>query len=132
MNAGNQKTVLIAEDESDLGLLLMYHLQRMEFRTLSAAEGRSALKFAFEGQPDLILLDLMLPNLHGFEICRIVKQSPLTCHIPIVIFSAFTASENREKGLALGAIDFFPKQGRMVDVLKRIHQILSPRSSSQK
>jgi DNA-binding response OmpR family regulator len=129
MDRTKLKSILIAEDEPDLGLLLMYYLQRQDFRTLTAADGRSALKMAFDLKPDLILLDLMLPHIHGFEICRLVKQSPMTRHIPVVIYSALSSLENKEKGIRLGATEYFSKQERISDVLKKIRTILNSQSS---
>lgn len=115
---------MVVEDEVDLGLLLMHNLQKLKYRTVSVTDGRLALDMIFEIKPDLILLDLLLPNLHGFEICRCVKQVPETSNIPIVIYSSLDR-EIMARGKDLGAIDYFSKSGKLGDVISRIRCLLN-------
>jgi DNA-binding response OmpR family regulator len=125
MECVQHKSILIAEDESDIGLLLMYHLQRQDFRTYTAADGRSALKMAFDLKPDLLLLDLMLPNLHGWEVCRLIRQAPATQHIPIVIYTALDTLENRNRSHRWGVSEYFSKKEPLSVVFTKIRLLLS-------
>jgi two-component system response regulator VicR len=68
------KSILIAEDEPDTANLLQFHLQRHGYHTTVAADGAGALNLSFERRPDLVILDLMLPKVHGFEVCRMLND----------------------------------------------------------
>jgi DNA-binding response OmpR family regulator len=119
--------ILIAEDDRDLGRLLVFSLQRREYRALLATDGRAALNAAFEHKPDLILLDLMMPILHGYEVCRLLKSSPVLAYIPVIILTALVTTENKVKGFKLGADDYLTKPFAMPELLARINAILSRR-----
>jgi DNA-binding response OmpR family regulator len=122
--SSQRKTILIAEDETDFGLLLMFQLQQNGYRTLVTNDGRQALDNAFEIIPDLILLDLLLPNLHGYEVCRLLKQSKSTSHIPVVMLTAITSPDAQLKGLRLGADDYITKPCRITHLLMSIRILL--------
>src|SRR5438093_490732 len=79
LSGRGKEFILIVEDEGDAARLLADHLQRRGYDTVIAADGRAALNAAFEHRPDLVILDLMLPELHGFEVCRLLKSSPRAC-----------------------------------------------------
>jgi len=81
-------TVLIVDDDAVVTEVLKWRLERLGFRTLSADRGRDALELARSAQPDLILLDLRLPDVDGLTVCRELSDSPETCTIPIIILSA--------------------------------------------
>ena len=117
--------ILIAEDDRDLGQLLVFNLQRRGYRALVATDGRVALNAAFEHKPDLILLDLMLPILHGYELCRLLKSSPVLAHIPVIILTALVTTENKVKGFKLGAEDYLTKPFAMPELLARVNALLS-------
>ena len=74
--APSRKHILIAEDDPDIGNLIQFHLQRRGFRTTALVDGREVLESMFDLAPHLLILDLMLPNLHGFEICRLARSIP--------------------------------------------------------
>jgi DNA-binding response OmpR family regulator len=118
------KSVLIVEDDPDIGLLLMYKLQKLDCRTYTASDGRTGLKMAFDLKPDLVLLDLLLPHLHGWEICRLIKQAPSTRNIPIIIFTALDSLANRTRSKYLGVEEYFTKDEHINDVLQKIRAIL--------
>ena len=88
------RSILIAEDEPDTANLLQFHLQRRGYQTTVASDGLNALNLSFERHPDLVILDLMLPKLHGFEVCRMLKTSPSTRHIPVFMLTAMASMEN--------------------------------------
>ena len=120
------KTILIAEDEPDTANLLQFHLQRRGYHTTVASDGVNALNLSFERRPDLVILDLMLPKLHGFEVCRMLKASPSTCHIPVFMLTAAASTENKVEGFRMGANDYMTKPFAMPELLARIESLLQP------
>jgi two-component system OmpR family response regulator len=126
-DASRKPLVLIAEDDHDLGRLLVFSLQRRGYRTRLATDGRAALNAAFEHKPDLILLDLMLPILHGYEVCRLLKSGPVLARIPVIMLTALVTTENKVRGFKLGADDYLTKPFAMPELLARINALLSRR-----
>lgn len=120
------KTILIAEDEPDTANLLQFHLQRRGYRTTVASDGLNALNLSFERHPDLVILDLMLPKLHGFEVCRLLKTSPSTRHIPVFLLTAMASTENKVQGFSLGANEYMTKPFEVSELLARVESLLRP------
>jgi DNA-binding response OmpR family regulator len=116
--------VLIAEDEPDAATLLVFHLRRQGFRTLVAPDGVAALNVMFAEKPALLLLDLMLPKLHGLEVCRMLKASPITQHIPIIMVTALSMPDDKLKGFGQGADDYVTKPFNMPELLARVDAVL--------
>ncbi len=102
-------TALIVEDEPGANELLAMLVQLRGYRTESAFTGTEALDLAARGRPDLVFLDLMLPDLSGFEVCRALRAARATCSVPVVMVTARVASENRAEGFRAGATDYVPK-----------------------
>jgi DNA-binding response OmpR family regulator len=123
-NPSSKRHVLIAEDDVDIGNLLQYLLQRGGYRTTAVVDGRAALNKAFELKPDLLLLDLMLPNLHGFEVCRLLKATPSLCHTPVIMLTALTSEENRIRGFRVGANDYVTKPFHSNDLMRRVDRVV--------
>lgn len=120
--APSRKHILIAEDDPDIGNLIQFHLQRRGFRTTALVDGREVLECMFDLAPHLLILDLMLPNLHGFEICRLARSIPKLSKIPIIMLTALASDEDRSKGLRMGASAYFTKPfaaSELVDHVKR-------------
>jgi DNA-binding response OmpR family regulator len=115
-----RKLILVVEDETDAAELLQYHLRRGGYATKIANDGRTALNTAIELKPDLILLDLMLPNLHGFEVARLLRSCPATQHIPIVVLTAMTSLDSKIKGFSLGVDDYVTKPFEMKELIARV------------
>jgi DNA-binding response OmpR family regulator len=116
--------ILIVEDEVDAANLLQHRLQKRGYRTHAVDNGLDALNSAFEIKPDLIILDLMLPKLHGFEVCRMLKYSPITRHIPVVMLTALEDRESKVTGLRLGADDYLTKPYDLAELLARLEALL--------
>jgi DNA-binding response OmpR family regulator len=116
--------ILIAEDEPDAATLLEFHLRRQGYRTAVAPDGLSALNETFGRKPELVLLDLMLPKLHGLQVCRMLKTSPLTQHIPIIMVTALGSPEDKLKGFGQGADDYVTKPFDIPELLARIQAVL--------
>lgn len=122
--------ILIAEDEPDTVRLLEYHLQRHGYRTVAATDGVAALNEALTQKPALIILDLMLPKLHGFEVCRMIRASPAACHIPILMLTAMAGTEYKVTGFRLGADDYLTKPFTMPELLARLDALLHRQAPS--
>jgi DNA-binding response OmpR family regulator len=108
------------EDESDLAKLLQWTLESRGYQTVLAGDGRAALFQSHRLKPDLLILDLMLPELHGFDVCRALKASELTKRIPIIALTALTSTEDKVKGLALGLDDYITKPFEMRELIARV------------
>jgi len=119
-----QKLIVIAEDEPDAAKLLEFRLRRSGFRTIVAADGLTALNEVFEHKPDLLILDLMLPQMHGFEVCRLLKTSPVTHRIPILVLSALATTEDKLRGFGRGADDYMTKPFEMSELVARVYALL--------
>ena len=116
--------ILIVEDERDIADLLRYNLQEAGFKTDYVRNGADALQRAVEKTPDLILLDLMLPEVDGMIVCRLLKNDPRTKNIPIVMVTAKTEEKDRVAGLELGADDYITKPFSPREVVLRVSAVL--------
>ena len=116
--------ILIVEDERDIADLLRYNLQEAGFKTDYVRNGAEALQQAIDKTPDLILLDLMLPEVDGMIVCRLLKNDPRTKDIPIVMVTAKTEEKDRVAGLELGADDYITKPFSPREVVLRVSAVL--------
>ena len=105
----DEKRVLIVEDELDLVETLRFRLEAMGLGVLVANDGKNGIEVAQRALPDIILLDVMLPEVNGFEVCRYLKFSRACAHIPIVIMSARSHESDMEMGMEAGADDYLVK-----------------------
>jgi len=119
-----RKKILIVDDEPDIVEFIEYNLHREQFETVKAFDGPMALKQAQEHQPDLILLDLMIPGIDGLEVCRQLKARPETSRIPVIMLTAKGEEIDMVAGLELGADDYVAKPFRMRLLLARIRAVL--------
>lgn len=102
-------TALIVEDEPEANKLLSMLVKLRGFQTVSAFTGKEAVEKAKECEPDVVFLDLMLPDTNGYEVCRVLKSRQPTNAIPVVIVTARVAADNRLESFSNGADDFIPK-----------------------
>jgi DNA-binding response OmpR family regulator len=119
-----RKKVLIVEDDPDLVELLSFNLRAAGFAVGTAADGLDAIKKARSLIPDLILLDLMLPELDGFGVCEILRRDPATAGIPIIMVTAMSSQFARLAGMEAGANDFITKPFSPKQLISRVHEIL--------
>ena len=112
------KTILIVEDEQNIVDILSFNLSREGYQTLEALDGPTGLQLALEQNPDLILLDLMLPGMDGFEVCRRVRESGSST--PILMLTAREEEADKVLGLELGADDYITKPFSMRELLARV------------
>ncbi|MDZ4719565.1 MAG: response regulator transcription factor [Roseiflexaceae bacterium] len=114
-------TILVIEDDQILLETLRYNLERASFTVETASDGLTGLELAREIHPDLVILDLMLPGLDGFSVCRVLANESA---IPIVMLTALHDEGHRIAGLELGAIDYVVKPFSMAELLARLRTIL--------
>ena len=112
------KTVLIVEDEQNIVDILAFNLSREGYDTMEAYDGATGLQLALEHNPDLILLDLMLPGMNGFEVCRRIRETGSTT--PILMLTAREEEADKVMGLELGADDYITKPFSMRELLARV------------
>src|SRR5881296_1024560 len=103
------REVLVVEDEPDIRRLVVLHLEREGFRCRTAASGSAALREVSVGVPDLVVLDLMLPELDGLEVCRRLRREASTASVPIIMLTAKSDEVDRIVGLEIGADDYVGK-----------------------
>jgi DNA-binding response OmpR family regulator len=123
-----RSTILTVDDEQDVTALVSFHLARAGYEVFTASSGREALDSVRNRRPDLILLDLMLPDIDGFGVCEILRRQPATATIPIVILTAWATNDARHLGLELGALDYLTKPFSPKDLVARVERLLSLRS----
>lgn len=119
--------VLSVDDESDVTSLLQFHLERAGCDVVVAASGREALQRVAERRPDLILLDLMLPDIDGLGVCEILRRETRTAMIPVVILTAWATVDARSLGLELGALDYLTKPFVPKELVAKVTRLLSLR-----
>jgi two-component system phosphate regulon response regulator PhoB len=127
--------ILIVDDEPETVELVRYNLERAGYSVSSAADGEEALRKARSAEPSLIVLDLTLPELDGFEVCRILRRDPLTAGIPIIMLTARAAEVDRIVGLEIGADDYVTKPFSPRELVLRIKKVLErkqPEKPSEK
>jgi len=116
--------ILVVEDEPDVVELLEFNLRGAGFEVVSAEDGGEALKKAREHTPALIILDLMLPEVDGLEVCKILRRHPATAAIPIIMLTAKASEIDRVLGLELGADDYVTKPFSPRELVLRVKALL--------
>jgi two-component system sensor kinase FixL len=117
--------VLVVEDDAALNGVICRFVQAAGFTTRSALDGNSALREVRENPPAIILLDLMLPDTSGFDICEELKKDGRTSSVPVVMVTALNDDESREHGFAVGAIAYLTKPfdpDQLIDMI-RLHAV---------
>ena len=130
--SGRERTdvkILAVDDEDSIRELLEMQLKRNGYETLTAADGKAALEQA--AQADLVLLDVMLPGIDGFEVCRRLKADPSTQAIPVIMLTAKAEEIDKVLGLELGADDYMVKPFSVRELLARIKAVLRRSQGSQ-
>jgi phosphate regulon transcriptional regulator PhoB len=120
----NTKKILIVDDEPDILELISYNLKKEGFHLSTALDGEDALTKVRTDHFDLIILDLMLPGIHGIELCRILRNNPKTAHIPIIMLTARGEESDKVHGLETGADDYMTKPFSPKELIARVKAIL--------
>jgi two-component system phosphate regulon response regulator PhoB len=119
-----RERILLIEDEPDIAEVLQYNLEKEGYHVDVARRGDTGLEVVRKDNPDLILLDLMLPGIDGLEITRLLKRDPATAHLPIVMLTARGEEMDRIVGLELGADDYISKPFSPREVVLRVKAVL--------
>ena len=120
--------VLIAEDDEDVREVVCEELEAT-YRVREAENGREALEMARETPPDLVITDIMMPEMDGLELCKRLKSGELTSHIPVIMLTSRGSVENQLEGLETGADDYVSKPFHMPILVARIHNLLAARQN---
>jgi DNA-binding response OmpR family regulator len=126
-----QHRILVVDDEPDLLMLLEEHLSQEGFQVLTASAGMQAISKARAEQPDLILLDVMMPGVSGFDVCNILQDFPETAEIPIIFLTAITETKRKVMGLNLGADDYITKPFDLRELTARVLAAMRHRAIRQ-
>ena len=122
----NENEALLLVDDNPTNLQVLYQtLETTGCKLLVAKNGETALSIAQKASPDLILLDIMMPGIDGFEVCRRLKDNPDTANIPVIFLSALTDTKDKVQGLQLGAVDYVSKPFQPDEVIARVNTHLT-------
>jgi len=116
----DKKKILLVEDEPYQVMMVKFRLEANNFDFISAGDGEEGLKKAYEEKPDLILLDLFMPKIDGYEACRLLRRNPKTKNIPIILFTASAGQDIKEKYTDYGANDYIIKPFDSADLVAKI------------
>ncbi len=125
MNPDNlRKRILVVDDERDILELLSRRLQSWGYEVMTAATGKEALRIAEEKQPNLVLLDIVMPEIGGRDVCSQFRMNPKTCDLPVVFLTALGMPEQIEAGIRVGANDYIVKPFEPRELKERIEACL--------
>ena len=125
------KKVLVTEDDPSSLRLLVYALQHEGYQVVTATNGLEGLKKALKEQPDLVILDVMLPGMDGFEVCHRLRSEPQTSQLPILMLSAKAQEIDRGIGLKVGADDYITKPWQRLELGAKIATLLERKSAAR-
>ena len=120
-------TVLVAEDDEDIRALVVYRLERSGYEVVQARDGEEALRLAAEREPDLAILDVMMPKLDGYEVTRRLRREPATSRLPVILLTARSQEADVSQGFAAGADDYIRKPFSPDELRARVQAILGRR-----
>jgi DNA-binding response OmpR family regulator len=121
----DKKKILIVDDEKDLVSLVSLHMKMAGYDVLSAADGEKALEIIQEVKPNLIILDLMLPEIDGWEVCRRLREESDMQKIPVIMLTARTQADDKLRGFVVGADDYVTKPFSPRELVARVKRVLA-------
>ncbi|MBC2768344.1 response regulator [Pusillimonas minor] len=121
----DQRPTLLLVDDEPANLQVLRHTLQADYRLLFARDGQAALERVHADRPDLVLLDVMMPGMTGYEVCTTLKQDPWTANIPVIFVTALADAENEHNGLDIGAVDYISKPFNPSVVRARVRTHLS-------
>lgn len=124
------KRILVVEDNPNSKRLICYTLEQEGYQVLNASNGVEGLRMAREENLDLLVLDVMLPGLDGFELCHRLRTDPQTARLPILMLSAKAQDADVSVGLRMGADDYLTKPADPAEIVKRVAKLLAKRSNA--
>ena len=127
-----KKKVLIIEDEPDMRGILVSMVESADYQVIEAKDGQQGLDLAVKKEPDIILLDIMLPKLNGFEVLDKLRYNPTTQDIPVIILSNLGQEKEVVKGKALGAVDYLIKADiHLTEILEKIGKYVGKKTTEE-
>lgn len=117
--------ILVVDDEINITQILQFSIGAEGYEVITAQNGEEAIDKARREQPDLIILDIMMPRIDGYEACRILKANPMTKNIPVVLLTAKGRDIDKRLGREVGAIDYIVKPFSPNKLIDKIHKLLS-------
>lgn len=129
--ASTAKILVVDDNEQNLELLQAY-LEELDCQTITAMDGLQALEAIAHNKPDLVLLDIMMPQMSGFEVCKRIKADPATQDIPIIMVTALNEFGDIERGIDSGTDDFVSKPVNRLELLARVKTMLKIKHLSDK
>jgi len=123
------RTVLVADDDEDILQLVSFRLERAGYTVVTAGDGQQALAAARQHQPDLAVLDVMMPGLNGYEVTRQLRADPATAAIPVILLTARVQEADVSRGFEAGADDYLRKPFSPQELRSRVQALLARRSS---
>ena len=119
-----QKKILVVDDEKDIVELISYNLEQEGFAVIKAYDGQMAWERVKTAKPDLVVLDLMIPGIHGLEVCKLIRRDAATGTLPIIMLTAKSDQVDKILGLELGADDYVTKPFNVRELIARIRAVL--------
>lgn len=116
--------ILFVDDVADIQVLLVAVLQRAGFDVIEAADGTTVESWVRDSRPDLIILDLMMPGMDGWDTLELLKSNPESADIPVIISSALSEVEDFDKAREMGAVDYVPKPWSADDLVARVNKVV--------
>lgn len=117
-------TILVVDDNEQNLELLQAYLEDLECKTIAAMDGVSALEIIKEAKPDIVLLDVMMPKMSGFEVCRRIKADPATANLPVIMVTALNEMGDIERAIESGTDDFLSKPVNKLELITRVKTML--------
>ena len=125
------KKILVVDDQKDNVFVLEDRLQREGYEVLKAYDGKTCINIAENEDPDIILLDVMMPGMSGFEVCKVLTETNTTKNIPVILVTALTDAEDLKEGFSAGAFDYVKKPFNRVELIARVQAAVRFRESQQ-
>jgi two-component system alkaline phosphatase synthesis response regulator PhoP len=123
-----EKKILVIEDDPATSRLVDYSLRHEGYQVITASNGLEGVRKARSESPDLVILDVMLPGMDGFEICHRLRSEPTTAKLPILMFSAKAQEIDRDTGIKVGADDYLTKPSAPAEIVSRVAKLLAKKN----
>ena len=124
-----EKKILVIEDDPATTRLVEYSLRHEGYQVITCSNGLEGIRKAHSEAPDLVILDVMLPGMDGFEICHRLRAEPDTAKLPILMFSAKAQEIDKDTGIKVGADDYLTKPSAPAEIVSRVEKLLAKKNS---